>query len=97
MPQLNVKLTYNEREQNWSVEISGKSYDFITIESVKKLLKDALIDSEKSLLGRDAIQVMVPIAPTTANGKWAVVRCAIYRTKVGGRRADLLRSRPYRS
>lgn len=50
MEQLKVKLKRNEREQNWSVEINGKSYDFISIESVKELVKDALIDAEESLL-----------------------------------------------
>jgi hypothetical protein len=50
MRQLKVKLKRNEREQNWSVKINGKSYDFISIESVKELVKDALIDAEESLL-----------------------------------------------
>jgi hypothetical protein len=52
MQQLNVKLSHNEREQNWSVEINGKSYDFISIESVKELVKDALIDAEESRVDR---------------------------------------------
>jgi hypothetical protein len=46
--QLNLKLTRNEREQNWSVEINGKSYDFISIESVKALVKSALASAEES-------------------------------------------------
>jgi hypothetical protein len=45
MRQLNVKLKRNEREQNWSVEIDGNFYDFISIESVKEFVKDALIES----------------------------------------------------
>jgi hypothetical protein len=52
MRQLNVKLKRNEREQNWSVEINGKSYDFIPIESVKELVRDALIDVEESVPDR---------------------------------------------
>jgi hypothetical protein len=47
--QLNVKLTRNEREQNWSVEINGKSYDFISIESVKALVNRAVSSVEESM------------------------------------------------
>ncbi len=51
MQQLSVKLRPNEKEQNWSVEINGKSYEFISIEEVDELVKRALIDAEVSFTG----------------------------------------------
>jgi hypothetical protein len=50
MRQLNVKLWRNEREQNWSVEISGKSYKFISFESVDELVMRALANAQESML-----------------------------------------------
>jgi hypothetical protein len=47
--QLNVKLRRNHQEQNWSVEINGKSYEFISIEEVDELVKHALINAQESL------------------------------------------------
>jgi hypothetical protein len=47
--QLNVKLRRNHQEQNWSVEINGKSYEFISIEEVDELVKQALINAQESL------------------------------------------------
>jgi hypothetical protein len=49
MQQLNVKLRRNQHEQNWSVEINGKSYEFISIEEVDELVKRALINAQESL------------------------------------------------
>jgi hypothetical protein len=49
MQQLNVKLRRNHQEQNWSVEINGNSYEFISIEEVDQLVKRALIDAQQSL------------------------------------------------
>lgn len=49
MQQLNVKLRRNHQEQNWSVEINGKSYEFISIEEVDELVKQALINAQESL------------------------------------------------
>jgi hypothetical protein len=46
---LNVKLRRNHQEQNWSVEINGKSYEFISIEEVDELVKHALINAQESL------------------------------------------------
>jgi hypothetical protein len=42
MRQLNLKLTHNEKEQNWSVEINGTSYNFVSIEQVKVLVSRAV-------------------------------------------------------
>jgi hypothetical protein len=50
MRQLNVKLWRNARKQNWSVEISGKSYKFISMESVEELVKRALANAQESML-----------------------------------------------
>jgi hypothetical protein len=49
MQQLNVKLRRNHQEQNWSVEINGKSYEFISIEEVDELVKRAVTDAQQSL------------------------------------------------
>ncbi len=49
MQQLNVKLRRNHQEQNWSVEINGKSYEFVSIEEVDELVKRALINAQESL------------------------------------------------
>lgn len=49
MQQLNVKLRRNQQEQNWSVEINGRSHDFISIEEVDELVKRALINAQESL------------------------------------------------
>jgi hypothetical protein len=49
MQQLNVKLMRNGKEQSWSVEIDGKSYNFVTIEEVKALVNRALASVEKSM------------------------------------------------
>jgi hypothetical protein len=49
MQQLNVQLRRNEPEQNWSVEINGKSYDFISIESAKALVNRAVANIEESM------------------------------------------------
>jgi hypothetical protein len=49
MQQLNVKLQRNHQEQNWSVEINDKSYEFISIEEVDELVKQALINAQESL------------------------------------------------
>jgi hypothetical protein len=49
MQQFNVKLRRNQQEQNWSVEINGKSYEFISIEEVDALVKRALINAQESL------------------------------------------------
>jgi hypothetical protein len=50
MRQLNVKLMRNEKEQTWSVEIDGKSYNFVTIEEVKELVNRALASVEESMI-----------------------------------------------
>jgi hypothetical protein len=47
--QLTVKLTRNERERNWSVEINGKSYNFLSIEQVKALVNRAVASAEESM------------------------------------------------
>jgi guanylate kinase len=39
----------NGKEQSWSVEIDGKSYNFVTIEEVKALVNRALASVEKSM------------------------------------------------
>ena len=49
MQQLNVKLRRNHQEQNWSVEIEDKCYEFISIEEVDELVKRALINVQESL------------------------------------------------
>ena len=49
MQQLNVKLRRNHQEQNWSVEINGKSYEFISIEEVDELVKHASINAQEIL------------------------------------------------
>jgi hypothetical protein len=49
MRQLNIKLMRNEKEQSWSVEIDGKSYDVVTIEEVKALVSRALASVEESM------------------------------------------------
>jgi len=49
MQQLNVKLRRNHQEQNWSVEINGRSYEFVSIEEVDELVKRALINAQESL------------------------------------------------
>jgi hypothetical protein len=49
MQQLNVKLRRNHQEQNWSVEINGKFYEFISIEEVDSLVKRALINAQEFL------------------------------------------------
>jgi hypothetical protein len=49
MQQLNVKLRRNEKEQNWSVEINGKSYEFISMKEVDELVKRALVNAQESL------------------------------------------------
>ena len=54
MQQLNVKLRRNHQEQNWSVEINGKSYEFISIEEVDELVKRALINAQESLTVSDS-------------------------------------------
>ena len=54
MQQLNVKLQRNHQEQNWSVEINDKSYEFISIEEVDELVKRALINAQESLTVSDS-------------------------------------------
>jgi hypothetical protein len=54
MQQLNVKLRRNEKEQNWSIEINGKSNEFISIEEVDELVKRALINAQESLTVSDS-------------------------------------------
>jgi hypothetical protein len=49
MQQLNVKIRLNHQEQNWSVQINDKSYEFISIEEVDELVKRALINAQESL------------------------------------------------
>jgi hypothetical protein len=49
MQQINVKLRRNETEQNWSVEINGKSYQDISMETVRELVKRALSNAEESM------------------------------------------------
>ena len=49
MQQLNVKLRRNQQEHNWSIEINGKSYEFVSIEEVDELVRRALIDAQESL------------------------------------------------
>jgi hypothetical protein len=49
MQQLNVRLRRNRQEENWSVEINGKSYEFISIEEVDELVKRALTNAQESL------------------------------------------------
>ena len=50
MQQLNVRLWPNVQEENWSVEINGKSYEFISIEEVDELVKRALVNAQESLI-----------------------------------------------
>jgi hypothetical protein len=49
MQQLNVKLRRNHQEENWSVEVNGKSYEFISIDEVDELVKRALTNAQESL------------------------------------------------
>lgn len=49
--QLNVKLKRNEKEQIWSVEIDGKSYEFMSIGQVKALVNRAVVSVEESMIG----------------------------------------------
>jgi hypothetical protein len=49
MQQLNVTLTRNEEQQNWSVEINGKSYHFLSIEEVMALVNSAVASVEESM------------------------------------------------
>lgn len=50
MRRLNVKLWRNDKEQNWSVDIDGESYKFISLESVKELVTRALADTQESMI-----------------------------------------------
>jgi hypothetical protein len=54
MQQLNVKLRRNHQEENWSVEINDKSYEFISIEEVDELVKRALINAQGALTVSDS-------------------------------------------
>jgi hypothetical protein len=49
MRQLNLKIKRNEKEQNWSVEINGTSYDYVSIEDVKAIVNRAVASVEKSM------------------------------------------------
>ncbi len=49
MRELSFRIWRNQQEQNWSIEINGKSYEFISLESVNRLVKDALIDAAESV------------------------------------------------
>jgi hypothetical protein len=50
MQHLDIRLSRNEREQNWSVTINGKSYEFISIEAVKELVLHAVAIAEGSVI-----------------------------------------------
>lgn len=49
MQDVNIKLSRNEREQNWTVTINGKSYEFISIEAVKDLVSRAVAIAEGAM------------------------------------------------
>jgi hypothetical protein len=51
MQQINVKLWRNEGEHRWSVEIDGKSYEHISMEAIKELVKRALLNAQESMTG----------------------------------------------
>ncbi len=52
MRELSFKIWRNQQNQNWSIEINGKSYEFISLDSVNQLVKDALIDAEESMVNK---------------------------------------------
>ncbi len=50
MLEISVRLWRNHQEQNWSVEINGKCYKAVSIESINELVKRALTEAEESMV-----------------------------------------------
>jgi hypothetical protein len=50
MQHLDIRLLRNEREQNWTVTINGKSYKSVSIEAVKELVLRAVAIAEGSMV-----------------------------------------------
>jgi hypothetical protein len=50
MQHTNIVFSLNEREQNRSVMINGKSYEFISIEAVKELVLSAVAIAEGAMV-----------------------------------------------
>jgi hypothetical protein len=50
MQHMDITLLRNEREQNWSVTINGKSYEFISIEVVRELVLRAVAIAEGAMV-----------------------------------------------
>jgi hypothetical protein len=54
MQDVSITLSRNEREQNWTVTINGKSYEFISIEAVKEHVSRAVAIAERAMTDRSS-------------------------------------------
>jgi hypothetical protein len=50
MQDVNIKLSRNEREQNWTVTVNGKSHEFISIQAVKEVVSRAVAIAEAAMV-----------------------------------------------
>jgi len=50
MRQLIIQLWRNSAENNWSVQVNDKRYDFIALRCVEQFVAQGLTDAKKSLL-----------------------------------------------
>jgi hypothetical protein len=54
MKELNITLSRNPREQNWSVEINGRLYEFVTPAFVHYAVALATKDAKQDLIEEEA-------------------------------------------
>jgi hypothetical protein len=50
--EINIKIWRNEQDKNWTVEVNGTRFEGVTMEQIKALFYDALLDAEECLVAR---------------------------------------------
>jgi hypothetical protein len=49
MQEINIRLSFNETDQNWTLELNGKVYSHISTEAVDDLVDYALVAAQQTL------------------------------------------------
>jgi hypothetical protein len=49
MQEINIRLSFNETDQNWTLELNGKVYSHISTEAVDDLVDYAVVAAQQAL------------------------------------------------
>jgi hypothetical protein len=51
MQEIKFRLWRPQGERLWSIEVNGRRYESVPIDSIEQLVRHAIIDAEESLIG----------------------------------------------